>query len=479
MWYDNINSSNLTQGFIFLLALSGGISACQGLSACAATQNDERPVPIENRQTEKSRTDLPSLTSGTAAAKQAGGFQLGGPEGFGNGPVIGSGVAQAVADVTERGQLFPPRAATDPNCPPQLNSHRPLAQLKENRLRVVREADVCQETSGGILPSPLASQTFPQLPSPVGLPAASGGHLRRSELIFNGGDQGRRVMVDSSFNIYNLDMEDTIGHFDTLDGERLIARSNRVAIYAPRFGAVRRVDGLIQADLRQKAGAVDERTQLQLSDITDFSTTTKQHLAVERYLGSKRASGFIDQNRGVVADNILPLKAARNYFEPYENLSLIRWGKHSSAEVARLKLVEQAAGVWQDNLGVQISVNGVQPILVNDVAKVQQIVRVDSDDRQAVMRVVKVASKMAARPGEEVEFTIRFDNLSGRRIGNVTIVDHLTSKLDYVPDSAECTLDGSFSWENDISGSLILKWDITDPIPANAGGIIRFRCRVR
>ena len=139
----------------------------------------------------------------------------------------------------------------------------------------------------------------------------------------------------------------------------------------------------------------------------------------------------------------------------------------------------QSANVWQDNLGLQISVDGIQPVIVNDVYKVQQIVRIESDDKQAVLRVAKVASKLAAKAGEEIEFTIRFDNLSGRRIGNVTIIDSLTARLDYVANSAECSLESEFKFERNETGSLILRWEITDPLPANTGGIIRFKCRVR
>jgi len=495
MWYEKIESSNQNHWLLFLFAFTAGVLACQVLLGFEQSALDESQVPGRffepNREIPATSRQLPKPIDNTPRRADSSDVNLGGPSGFGNGKAIGTGIAQlqipksstTTADEGEaknlsHGTSSSPRLLESSQViPAQAQPLRPLPNPNENRLVAVTETDIFPANQECVLPTPLDCHLFPQLPG-SGYPPV-GSQLRKSELVFNGGDQGRRVMVDSSFNIYNLEVEDTIGHFDTLDGERLVAKSNRVAIYAPRFGAVRRVDGLIQSEVRQKAGAVDERTRILLSEANDFSTTTKQHLAVDRYLGSKRASGFIDQNRGIVADNVLPLKGARNYFEPYENLSLIRWGKHSNAESPRLKLMEQAASVWQDNLGVQVSVNGVQPILVNDVYKVQQIERIDSDDRQAVMRVVKVASKMAARPGEEVEFTIRFDNLSGRRIGNVTIVDHLTSKLEYVPDSAECTLEGTFSTENNSAGSLILKWEITDPIPANAGGIIRFRCRVR
>jgi uncharacterized repeat protein (TIGR01451 family) len=95
------------------------------------------------------------------------------------------------------------------------------------------------------------------------------------------------------------------------------------------------------------------------------------------------------------------------------------------------------------------------------------------------LRLVKVASTSYARPGEEVEFTIRFDNVGNEEIGNVTIVDNLTARLEYVSDSSQCSVPSQFKTERNESDSAVLRWEITDPLPAGNGGVIRFKCTVR
>ena len=50
-----------------------------------------------------------------------------------------------------------------------------------------------------------------------------------------------------------------------------------------------------------------------------------------------------------------------------------------------------------------------------------------------------------ARPGEFVDFTIRFDNIGDQKIGNVTLVDNLTTRLEYVEGTAESSLAADFS----------------------------------
>lgn len=302
---------------------------------------------------------------------------------------------------------------------------------------------------------------------------------RRDEYVYDGNDRGLKVKVDRSWNMVGLDTEDTVGHFDTLDGQRLVSPSNRVAIYAPRFGSVRRVDRVFNARLSQPAGMVGELTPVAKTKHADFSTTNKQHTAVERYEGTHRASQFIDQTRGVLADNTTEIYEFANTFAPYEHLSLIRLGRFEESESARLAVGMQSADVWQEDMELQVIADRVQPVIVNDVAKVQEIVHYETDGDNSILRVVKVASKIAARAGEKVQFTIRFDNLSSKRIGNVTLIDNLTTRLEYIVGSAECSLPAKLVTSRNDVGSKTLRWEITQPLPASEGGVIRFECRVR
>jgi len=189
----------------------------------------------------------------------------------------------------------------------------------------------------------------------------------RDEYVYDGSDRGEKVRVGANFDVMGLHTEDTIGHFDTLDGRRIVTPSNRVAIYAPRFGAVRRVDGVFKANLNLPVGAFEEQTRIARARSAADPTTTKQNLSIKRYAATKRASGFVDRTRGVVSNNVTHLFGIRNAFEAYEDLSLIRIGKFSSSESARLRLGLMSASVWENNLGLQVAVKTSQPIIVRDV----------------------------------------------------------------------------------------------------------------
>ena len=61
----------------------------------------------------------------------------------------------------------------------------------------------------------------------------------------------------------------------------------------------------------------------------------------------------------------------------------------------------------------------------------------------------------------------------------MTIVDNLTTRLEYMNDSAKSSRRADFYSERNEAESLVLRWEITDPLEPGEGGVVRFKCRVR
>ena len=298
------------------------------------------------------------------------------------------------------------------------------------------------------------------------------------EYVFDGDDRGLKIQVDPDFNVYGLDPEDTFGHFDTLDGKRIVVPSNRVAIYAPRFGSVRRIDGVVNAQFNQPTVAFFERKQTVQATDMSFATTSKQYEMPARSQGGTRASGLMDQTRGVTVRETLVPGGTRNYQSLIVGESILRINNLDKAIGAQLQAGLQAAVAWETDLGLQVFAKGVQPIIVRDLTTAQEVMHIESEN-DPTLQVVKTANVLAARAGDQVEFTIRFDNISNKPIGNVTLMDNLTRRLVYVDGSSECTLKSEFKQDVNEAQSLALRWEITDPVEPGTGGVIRFRCRVR
>ena len=300
----------------------------------------------------------------------------------------------------------------------------------------------------------------------------------RDEYVCDGNDRGQRATTGEDWKVEGLDMEDTVGHFDTLDGRIVVSPSNRVCIYAPRFSAVRRVLSANYETIRQKIGSTNENLQVSNAIRNDFSSTALQNVQVKSNRKTQRVNAFRTRTRGVLIDKTVRLIGSRQAFKPYEDLGLIRYGEHSLAESARLDLAIQSALAWNSEVSAQITINNQQPIIVNDVTQTSDFISIESKNGTK-LRLCKLASVISAKSGETVEFTIRFDNMGRELIGNVTILDNLSPRLQYEEGSAECSIKAELKTEANEGGSTMLRWEISDPLPVGEGGIIRFRCLMR
>lgn len=313
---------------------------------------------------------------------------------------------------------------------------------------------------------------------PTGMEVMETGKANRDEYLCDGGDRNFKIKVRDDGSVGGLDLEDTVGHFRTFDGKLMTTESNQVCIYSPRFAAVRKVSQTAVSEKVSRLSSFAERVELEGTRGREFSSTTLQNVQTKGHQIAARASNLMDQTRGVLADQVLVPEGFVSRFQAYENLALIRYGKHRATESARLNIAMQAASVWLDQLGLQVAEKNIQPVITRDPLKVQELSAVETEHKSQ-LRLCKVADKIAASPGEIIEFTIRFDNIGAKVIDKVTIIDNLTTRLEYVEDSAECSMKAKFSHAANEGESLKLQWEIAEPIPVGQGGIIRFKCRVR
>ena len=298
------------------------------------------------------------------------------------------------------------------------------------------------------------------------------------EYICDGGDRNGQVVVMNDWSLRNLDPEDTVGHYDTKDNRVVVAPSNRVCVYAPRFASARKVSGAF-VNLKEEQALTANRS---LRGITDSSSTIadqySQTLAPLRHLLVQPAVSLKRRQPGVEGLHRQAVNIAVLDLSPHEDFRILKYGVHKQSEKARLAEYSAKAVSWSHDKAVQVVID--EEVLQTEVSRagVGQIFFV-GDNGPAKLRVIKTASKEDALPGEEIEFTLRFDNVGFQTIGNVTVIDNLTTRLELIPDSDLCSLENDFFFDENDAESLTLRWEIIEPIEAGKGGIIRFRCRVR
>ena len=336
--------------------------------------------------------------------------------------------------------------------------------------------------SGPIVMSPEGPVTGVPMPyEPVGpwAPPGLAGPWPRDEYLLDGGDKGLDAQVTQNWQIHGLEVEDTIAHFDTLDGRTMVEPSNQVTVYAPRFRSVRQVEGLNQNEERVATAGVSLPVALSRQETAQVAGTSKQQVQPGGQYGRKQTITFHSkQGDGAVSSGV-GLQAFQDGFQPYENLSAIRLGRMEEAEMLRLAEGATAAIAWTHKQAVQIMLDHQWATVEVQNEHTQSVFTVKSPPPNPKVRVIKVASTPFAEPNDTVDFTIRFDNIGNQVVGNVTVVDNLSTRLEFIPGSAQCSVPANFSTQPNDAGSMALRWEIINPVEVNQGGIVRFRCRVR
>jgi uncharacterized repeat protein (TIGR01451 family) len=301
----------------------------------------------------------------------------------------------------------------------------------------------------------------------------------RDEYLCDGGDLNHDVNVKRDWTVVGLDQEDTIAHFDTLDGQRLVAASNCVCIYAPRFAAIRQVSTPIIYEGHERMAGIEKPVRVNIHEETLGPKTALQPEQLIAQVGLDQVQRFRERTQGLLVDQATRLELAADAFLPREELLFIQRGEFDASEKARLTELAVAAQTWTLQQAPEVLIDGRAAVEVRNTTTPQVTYTYETFGKPC-LRLCKIADRSEATPGQIVTFTLRFDNLGEQPIGNVTVIDNLVPRLEYVAGSAESSLKANFTTQEQLPGeSLVLRWEIDEPLPVNAGGVVRFQARVR
>jgi uncharacterized repeat protein (TIGR01451 family) len=369
----------------------------------------------------------------------------------------------------------------------RLGGAKPQASYGEIQQVAYAETDARSCPPDAILSCP-PEPRFPvagENPFAIGMPACDvycqpSPHHYPDEYLCDGGD--RDLPVHYGTDLRNgLDTEDTVGEFLDHKGKERTAKSNKVCVYAPRFASVRTVslpyeEGTSQelAGITRADGGNELRTQLALQHGTRNLTSSGVRMRSRASgLESERLPGERSQRqRPQLHDKI------QNTFQ---DLNFFQTGIFEQADLARLNLGINAALVWsrEQNPVIQGKIESATTGRQEVSATVLTVIDDQKSDQPGQMRLVKTADTDAAEIGDVITFTIRYDNLGPREIASVRIVDNLTPRLEYVDDSATCDREGRLVLQDNGEGSVVLIWELAEPLAPKTGGVVTFQAKVR
>lgn len=298
------------------------------------------------------------------------------------------------------------------------------------------------------------------------------------EYLCDGGDREIPVHYDAHFR-RGLETEDTILEYTNRAGFERIRPSNRVCIYAPRFASVRTVSRPHEESVTDEVAGVGA-----LASTGGMHTRLRAAHSVKREMTGRihvrsRASGLESEALQGTVSQLRSPSVHDKLLNVYQSLTFVRFGKIEDSDTARLNYGIQAASLWTREEYPVIESKTDMALEGHFEQSTAVFTAIDDRESPEDLRIVKLADKNTAVSGDEIEFTIRYDNLGGKEVYHVRIVDNLTPRLEYIDDSATSDRDGRLVLQDNGEGSQILVWELDKPLPPRTGGVVTFKTKVR
>lgn len=302
--------------------------------------------------------------------------------------------------------------------------------------------------------------------------------IDRQEFLCDGGDQPPEASLRRDDSIAGLQPEDTVVHYTTESGDIEFDASNPVCVYSPRFASVRKITGAASGGRAVGAAGLGKpvgpnRLEYDLPGLVVAETTELGH--AER---TRRPDSMRDRNRGVPIEGILQPVQTEEIMAAVAGLSIQEINRMKDAQLALLEKASQAAVTWTIDESVEVAIEDVKtPTLVRD----QQLeaFTVYEFPEAGRLRICKLADRADAAPGDEVNFTLRVDNVGDSPVNHVTITDNLTTRLEYVDGSQTSSVEAEFETFANDAQSLRLQWTLQEELKVGESAILRFTTRVR
>ncbi|WP_246112960.1 DUF11 domain-containing protein [Allorhodopirellula solitaria] len=298
------------------------------------------------------------------------------------------------------------------------------------------------------------------------------------EYLCDGGDQPPSAVLTRDDRIRGLQPQDTVTHYTTEAGDIEFAASNRVCVYSPRFGNVRRITGAIQGDGAIAVSGTSRPVGPQGVDYDLPGLVMTDTVEVGQEEFTRRIDSMRDRNRGVRIESVQqPRQAAdvRTVLAGIQNVGI------SELDESLLALIERyavAATIWTLDESVEVAIEDLAPPVLTRDQRVDALV-VYEFPGPGRLNLLKLADKKHAATGDTVTFALRLQNVGDSPVSGVVVTDNLVTRLEYVADSQTASVDAEFETKPNEANSSQLIWRLKEELAVGDSVTIEFECRVR
>lgn len=302
--------------------------------------------------------------------------------------------------------------------------------------------------------------------------------LPKDEYLCDGGDHKDPARFGGDGGLAGIDPRDAVIRFD--DGRRPRALpTNTVCIYAPRFAEVRTSVGAnesIKVDIPVRTKFVQKETvEAARQELLRFVKNESAELARMR----ERASGL--GARQLTGQNNT-VQVPSGYNQANHIAGAIQ---EEHPQLERLRQKPQKFRERQKGIGIKTAESAIITGITEGAGQMvmtwpaRETVGVETPPNRPGMAVIKRVSATEAEAGDKVEYVIQFRNMGNTPIRDVTIVDSLLPRLEYVKGSAKGPKGSTFTADDNRAGSTELKWVLPEPLRPGVEGYVSFEAVVR
>ncbi|MAT15320.1 MAG: hypothetical protein CMJ46_08635 [Planctomyces sp.] len=303
--------------------------------------------------------------------------------------------------------------------------------------------------------------------------------LYPDEYIVDGGDRNYPVHYENRA-LAGLDSEDTVAEYQNEFGGNELTVSNKVVIYSPRFRSLSVHQLPFSRTALTKIGGLHDRTT---------GVGMEQSMLIDTRIQKSQLDGMRTRSRG----SELEVDAAfsglfQNTYtgahtkleNVYEDLQFTKAGRFERMNKVDIQLGLQGAFTWSQDSFPIITASTSAGNALESSFRPAEIVGVELDKgKPGKLRIVKLADKVEAKPGEIITFTIRFDNMGDHTVRDIKITDHLTPRLEFIEGSFQAERQGEVRFFPNSTVDSILRFEMAGELKGGEGSVLTFQARVR
>ncbi len=312
------------------------------------------------------------------------------------------------------------------------------------------------------------------------------------ECLHDGGDHGIRAGFDAEGRLAGVEPEDTIAEYTDSHGRKHVTHSNTVCVCVPRYAVLR-----CEIPLSNYNGVamLSDTRRVQFHERLDMLTPPLLTRKYEQLLGARGRERASVNEAITVPGGLVRLEVLQAVDVPLGPIALLGTkAVFALTEVERVRLAKQLEFTRQlsSRVNVEVAAGVIGTSVVGRIEAGPQVVEAEVETRDLTvccneapcppdkpLVLIKCADRHAANIGDVVTFLLKYSNLGGRPITDVAVTDSLTTRLEYVPGSAQSDRPAVFTTQPNEAGSVILRWEISGRLMPGTSGVVRFQARIR